>query len=135
MAIPPEENDCEGETSRAGDGLPREDAKALLQEASDRAAQTGDPMKAARDMEAMIQSVAVREKANRLNNLRKREFRGNLFERRYLELKAAGRGDQALTMAVEAEVRSFNTPSERNKMSAEGVARTKGNGGRSGRLR
>lgn len=118
--------DCEDETSKAGGGLPREDAKALLQEASDRAAVTGDPMKAARDMEAMIQSVAVREKANRLNNMRKREFRGNLFERRYLELKAAGRGDEALTMAVEAEVRSFNTPSERNKMSAEGVARTQG---------
>lgn len=127
--------DCEDETSKAGDGLPREDAKALLQEASDRAAQTGDPMKAARDMEAMIQSVAVREKANQLNNLRKREFRSNLFERRYLELKAAGRGDQALTMAVEAEVRSFNTPSERNKMSAEGVARTQGNEWRSGLMR
>ena len=118
--------DCEDETSKAGGGLPREDAKALLQEASDRAAMTGDPMQAGRDMESMIQAVAAREKANRMANLRKREFRGNLFERRYQELKAQGRGDEALTMAVESEVRSYNSVSERGKMSAEGVARTKG---------
>lgn len=120
----PTPEDCERETSEAGGGIPREEARQLLQEASDRAAVTGNPMTAARDMEAMIQSVAAREKANRLNNLRKREFRSSLFERRYLEMKAAGRGDEALTMAVESEVRSFNTPSERGKMSAEGVART-----------
>lgn len=116
--------DCERETSEAGGGIPREDARAILQAASDRAAVTGDPIRAGRDMEAMIQSVAVREKANRLNNLRKRTFRDNLFERRYLEFKAAGRGDDALTMAVQSEVRAFNTPSERGRMSAEGVART-----------
>lgn len=118
--------DCEDETSKAGGGLPRDEAKAILQEASDRAAITGDPMAAARDMESMIQAVAMREKANRMNNLRKREFRGNLFERRYLELKAAGRGDESLTMAVQSEVRAFNTVSEQGRMSAEGVARTQG---------
>lgn len=118
--------DCEDETSKAGGGLPREEAKAILQEASDRAAITGDPMAAGRDMESMIQAVAMREKANRMNNLRKREFRGNLFERRYLELKAAGRGDESLTMAVQSEVRAFNTVSEQGRMSAEGVARTQG---------
>lgn len=121
----PTPEDCERETSEAGGGLPRDDARALLQEASDRAA-AGDPMQAARDMEAMVQSAAIRAKATQLDNLRKREFRGNQFERRYLEMKAAGRGDQALTMAVESEVRSFNTPSERGKMSAEGVGRTQG---------
>lgn len=118
--------DCEDETAKAGGGIPREEARALLQEASDRAAMTGDPMAAARDMEAMIQSVAAREKANRMANLRKREFRGNLFERRYLELKAQGVGDEALTMAVQSEVRAFNSVTEQGRRSAEGVARTQG---------
>jgi hypothetical protein len=119
--------DCEDEVSKAGAGLPNEDAKAILQEVSDREKTSGDPMRAAREMADMYQANTVRLKAAQMRSLRQRQFNNNLHERRYLEFRAAGRGDDSLRMAVESDIYGFNTPSERGALSADSVARSKGN--------
>jgi hypothetical protein len=123
----PTENDCVGEVSAAGGGLSRSEAQAVMQQIMDHADREGiDPVAAARAYGENIEAARIIEQRNQLGNLRKRvAMVGNVEAR--IETYRAKYGDQGLSMAIRAEVRSFNTTAERSRFSAESVARSLGN--------
>jgi hypothetical protein len=122
----PEESKCTGEV-QAASGLSREAAKAVMQQIIDQADREGiDPIAAARAYGENIEAARVIEQRNHLGNLRKRiETDGNVTSR--IDTYRAKYGDQGLSMAIRAEVRSFNTTAERSRFSVEAMARTLGN--------
>lgn len=118
----PRPEDCENEVSAAGGGLSREDARALLQAAADRGDRTGDHMQAGREMADLALANAAIEKRNRLINLRNRIARTDRIEARIQQLRDAGRGEQSIAMAVQAEMRAINTVANEGRLSAEATA-------------
>jgi hypothetical protein len=123
----PNTNDCVNEVSAAGGGLSRAEAQAVMQQIMDQADREGiDPVAAARSYGDMIEAARVIEQRNQLGNLRKRIAMSSNVEAR-IDTYRAKYGDQGLSMAIRAEVRSFNTTAERSRFSAEAQARALGN--------
>lgn len=124
MALNP--NDCIDQViataQGAGMAMSRADARAMLEMMDQYSQRYGDPAEAVRQAAERIEANKIIEKRNAAINLRNRVERTARINQRVEELRAAGRGDQSIAMAVRAEVRAINTVTTGGRRSAEAVS-------------